>query len=229
MGIKSNIKAATGFQTRDYKKEALVEEFINILGSDTQKIEFIESSLRGGNEIYKKGGHVMMKYKEKTFSLRYDNRRRILADNNEMDFSAQLLDSVPLERLEDAKVYRAISEILSKRIFSQYITRSSDKSCKTILESAVRCFIKGLLAEKPMFGLEKYKNRFETYNEIIKYLKSFEKIKTMSLTTKSISKLKNRKMILKPVKRTKDVEEFVDFIKIELKDFNEVEFFKTGN
>jgi hypothetical protein len=202
----------------------LVGEFIKILGDDDQKIEFIESSLRGGNEIYKKGGHVIMKYKEKEFSLRYDNRRKIITKENNLDLSAQLLDSEPLGELEDAKIYRSISNLLSKRIYSQFITRTSDKSCKTILESAVRSFIKGLLAEKPMFGLDRHKDEFKTYKEIISFLKSYEKIGKMTLTPNSISKLKSRNQILKPVKITTEVEEFIKFIKSRLKYFKDEDF-----
>ena len=91
MGLTNDgITSATGFQTRFLDKEFLCQEFINRLQTKEQVFEFIESGLRSGSDVYKKGGHVIAKYKDKLYSLNYDNKRQIVNDE-----SSTLLDSKP--------------------------------------------------------------------------------------------------------------------------------------
>jgi len=49
-----------------------------LLATLEKYFEFTQSSLRGANEIYKKGGHVTMTFKEQIFRLMFDNRRQIV-------------------------------------------------------------------------------------------------------------------------------------------------------
>jgi hypothetical protein len=228
LGIGSDIKAATGFQMKGYRKVDLVDSFINIMGSDNRRVEFIQKALRGGNEIYKKGGHVVMKYMDREFSLCYDNRRKIIEDPKvkNIDMSCNLLESEPLKDKNEALTYREISKILTKTIYSRYTTKTSNKGYKTVLESAVRTFIKGLLAEKPMFGLDQHRDQFKTYKDIIDFVRGFEKTKKISLTKSGISNLRHRKLMIKPVDRTPDIKDFIDYVKSNLGNFKEDEFFK---
>ncbi|KAI1430456.1 hypothetical protein GGR50DRAFT_702051, partial [Xylaria sp. CBS 124048] len=79
----SGISAATGFQVRYLEKEFLIEEFTRLMGDKDINgvIEYIESGLRSATDIFKRGGHVIAKYKDKRFSLNYDDKRRILDEN----------------------------------------------------------------------------------------------------------------------------------------------------
>ena len=70
----------TGFQARQLERPFLVNEFIKRISSidEHKKFDFVESGLRKAIDVYKKGGHVLMKYRDKSFSLEYDNKRRIV-------------------------------------------------------------------------------------------------------------------------------------------------------
>jgi len=74
------MSAASGFQTNGLDKDFLIKEFSEILNlEDKSKIfEFIQSGLRRGNDIYKKGGHVISKYRDVRYTLEYDNKRCLL-------------------------------------------------------------------------------------------------------------------------------------------------------
>jgi hypothetical protein len=84
------ISAATGFQTRGLDKSFLLEEITNIMTTERNKnIEFIQTGLRSANDIFKKGGHMIATYKDRSFSLEYDNKRCII------DKGTGILDSKP--------------------------------------------------------------------------------------------------------------------------------------
>jgi len=48
--------------------------------NEKRSFEFIQSSLSSASDIYKKGGHVLQVFKDRRFSLDYDNKRRITED-----------------------------------------------------------------------------------------------------------------------------------------------------
>ena len=221
LGINSKIKATTGFQTKGYNKKYLSGKFIEIM-SGNKEFEFIQQSLRGGNEIYKQGGQVVMQYKERSFKFFYDNRRVVLENAT----PETLLDSEPLTSVSQGKEYRELIKITDEKVYNKVLTKRGNKTYKNVLESAVRTFIKGLLQEKPLFGLENYKDNFKTYKDIITFVKDCG-ITSMRLTTSSISHLKNRKIDIKLVDRTEEIETFVKNLKIKLPLFREDEFYKS--
>lgn len=221
LGIGSNIQAATGFQTGGYSHDYLVEKFIEAMEGDKQ-FEFIQKSLREGNEMYKKGGQVTMIYKERDFNLRYDNRRLIIENKDQ-----KLLDSAPLPDIKEGRVLRELGKITNEKVFNKMMTKRGGKTYKTVLDSAVRTFIKGLLAEDPLFGLENYKKDFKSYNDIVLFIKGCG-VKDTRLTKSSISNLKHRKLKIKLVDRTEEIEEFVSNVKNKLPLFKEKDFYKNG-
>lgn len=81
MGIESKIRAITGFQSRGFTKDELVPLFIQVLNTPEKKIEYIMGSLTSSKEIYKNGGHVVMKGRDQIFRLHFDNRRRIMSED----------------------------------------------------------------------------------------------------------------------------------------------------
>lgn len=78
MGIESKIRATTGFQNRDYDQKELSDLFIELMNTETKELEYIQSSLRSATDISKKGGHVLPTYRDQKFSLKFDNRRKIV-------------------------------------------------------------------------------------------------------------------------------------------------------
>jgi len=86
------ISAATGFQTSKLEKLFIIDCFSNIITrvDMNKRIEYIQTSLRSASDIYNKGGHVVLVYKDRSFNLDYDNKRCIIENN-----SSSLLDTKP--------------------------------------------------------------------------------------------------------------------------------------
>ena len=55
----------------------------------SKDFDFVQTSLRSASDIYKYGGNVIPKYRDRKFSLNYDNKRCIVEN------SSSLLDSSP--------------------------------------------------------------------------------------------------------------------------------------
>jgi len=91
---EGGIMAATGFQTRNVEKKFLVEEFSRIITNDSEckTIDYVQTGLRSASDIYKKGGHLLMTFKDRAFNLDYDNKRCIVFKD---DSDVSLFDSVP--------------------------------------------------------------------------------------------------------------------------------------
>ena len=89
------ISAVTGFQTRGIEKSHLVSVFSDLVTDDSvdKKIEYIQTGLRSASDIYKKGGHMIATYKDRSYNLEYDNRRRIIEENDSN--KKGMLDSKP--------------------------------------------------------------------------------------------------------------------------------------
>jgi len=76
IGIESRIIATTGFQHNIYpQKYDMLEILIETFQSESKTIEYIQSRLRSATDIFKKGGHVTMVYKDQQFRMHYDNKR----------------------------------------------------------------------------------------------------------------------------------------------------------
>lgn len=219
MGYKSNVRATTGFQSNQYTQSELFEAFVSHFKGD-KEFEFIQKTLRGANEIYKQGGQVTTLYKERSYKFYYDNRRRVLKEENET-----LWDSQPLKNVREAKKLRDILKITGEKVYNQTISQSGGKTFKTALDSAVRTFIKGLLAEKALYGLEKHREDFKDYKSIINFIKSCPITQGVRISVSSISHLKNRKLIIKPIVKTEEIKVFVDYIKSKLEFFDEKAFY----
>ena len=73
-----NLKAITGLQTKD---QSLVE-ISNLISPDVDgplgnTVTFISESLRSPKDLIKHGGHVTMGYRDQTYRVNYDNKRRV--------------------------------------------------------------------------------------------------------------------------------------------------------
>ena len=218
----ANIKATTGFQSRNYTADELDQLFKQILSSSEKSLEYIQSSLRSAKDIYKDGGHVTMVYKDQIFRLQFDNRRIIIVPeefSNSVDFSKILLDSKPVPNVEYCRNLRFLGKLNKQRIYNKLSSTLTGNKYKDYSDLAIRNFIKGLLSSPQRFGLD---NSLTNYSEIIVFIQGFKpKIKISKF---SISRLKNRQIIFKPVPRTKETLKFVEYIKTKFKDFDENTF-----
>jgi hypothetical protein len=70
------VKATTGFQSFNYTRESLYQEFSEVLQGKGELV-YIQSSLRSAKSLYESGGHLSMEYKDQSFRLVSDVRRKI--------------------------------------------------------------------------------------------------------------------------------------------------------
>lgn len=88
------VSAATGFQTRGIPRDFLHDVFCNCM-KEGSSFEYIQNSLRTATDIYKKGGHMSMVYKDRLYSMSYDNKRVIQRNDNKQRCDVSMLDSKP--------------------------------------------------------------------------------------------------------------------------------------
>lgn len=232
MGIESNIKATTGFQSSGYEHKELVSIFKDCIGSEDKYFEFVQQRLRGAKDIYEKGGHVTKVLRDQIFRLFYDNRRQILESKdiekdkgNDFDMSNKLLDSNPLNGTVECLRRRFLSKLPFVLPFNKNTSPRRDNKYISYLEVSVRNFLKGYLAKEPRFGLKG--DEFVCYREIISFIYGFESAKDIKVSKQSISNLKHRRIIFKPVLQTRETLEFASYVKQKLPHFCIDEFFKN--
>lgn len=220
---EANLKASTGFQSRNYTLDELETMFLNVLSKNDKSLEYIQFSLRSAKDIFKKGGHVTPVYKDQVFRLHYDNRRLIQIPNNfneqNFDLSQILLDSLPVKSVEESGNLRSISKIHKSKLYNRETSGLSGNTYKDYTDLAIRNFIKGLLSEPRLYNLD---DSLKTYSDIIEFINGYKKSK--KITKSSISHLKNRKMVFKSVPHTKETLEFVKYVKTKYKNFDEKSF-----
>lgn len=218
------IKALTGFQTKNFESD-YVNDMISGMVTDSskcKKVEFIESGLRTPSTIYKEGGHTMLVYRDKSYSFEYDNKRRIV-ENQQND---GMLDSVPWRTVEDYRKIRELKVTVSTAPFKEgmFIPTGSTKKYKIMLETSVRSFIKASLSDTQRYGIPE--GYFSTYDSIIKFIHGHDPAKCIKLSKSSISHLKKRETISRAVPRTPENEEFIKYVCQHIKSFDSDLFFR---
>lgn len=127
----------------------------------------------------------------------YDNRRKIIEtqefkSKGSCDMSNTLLDSKPLENINQCKTRRFISKFPFTLPFNKNNTNRSQTRYKTNIEVAVRNFIKAYYSTNNKFGLKG--NEFRYIKDLISFINGISSSKDIKISTTSISKLKNRNM-----------------------------------
>lgn len=220
IGIESKIIATTGLQHRVYRsKQEMVRSFVEIVKSEDKTIEFVQSRLRSASDIYKKGGNVTMVYRDQLFRMHYDNRRLLEWETTIPATIEKLVDSKPLEDINQGKNLRYISQLSKRKLYGKYI--SSGKALNSYgskVEIAVRNFLKGLLSTPPKFNLNR--NDFFTYCSIVEFIKSFNS--EIKITESELALMQHRvkKVRWIPMEKTKDNEKFVCYIQRKFPDFD---------
>jgi len=70
VGDRIKIIATTGFK-HIYSRSEMLQLFTDTLKTVTKTIELRMSRLRSASEIFKKGGHVTMEYRDQQFRLHF--------------------------------------------------------------------------------------------------------------------------------------------------------------
>jgi len=225
MGIESKIIASTGFQQRVYSNRGeLLKGLLTTIRAENKTIEFVQSSLRSASEVYKKGGHVTLNYRDQLFRMHFDNRRQLEWETTIPSTVEVLIDSKPLENVRQGKNLRFISKIVKTNLYGKYTSGGKKLSKYRSKEEIVeRNFLKGLLSNPPLFNL--HRSEFKRYKDIVEWIKEFNP--KAKVTEDSLSYL-NSKVSLKimKVERTKECESFISFVQKRFKNFDVEEFFK---
>lgn len=213
----------SGLQRLSLGKDAeSIELFLKTgLKNPSKKIHFISSRLRSAGDIFKKGGHVTMIYSDQSYSLLYDNKRRITPEANTCAGSA-LMDSIPLKDKTEALVYKNISKFASKSTYQTNLPQRTVKKYKSYIELGVRNFIKALFSNE----LNLDSNCFGSYSELITFINQSLEVK-YRLTPSGVAMLNYRKNSRVLVPRTPDLELFVERVKSKFPFFDDKAFFIT--
>jgi hypothetical protein len=144
----------------------------------------------------------------------YDNKRIILDNVN-----SDLLDSRPLNNVDEGMLIRYISKMPKTVVYSKNINSVSSKY-KSKGEMIVRNFIKALLSDE----LNLNKDSFNNYKEIVDYIKEFNNV--YSISENYISQLKRRGNYVR-IPRTDEGELFVEYVRNRFPDFDSDGLFIT--
>ena len=188
------------------------KEDYEVFASLDKSLIFLQKQLRGAKDIYKKGGHVTMKYSDQVFRLLYDNKRFIVDSE---DDSITLLGSKPLSTADDGRVLRTVSAYSKNSLYSRTVG-SMSKRYKNVEEIAIRNFVKALLVNELNLNV----SEFDGYSDIASYIQGYG----YTLSVNYISQLKRRGNFVK-VPKTVESLNFAEFVKIKFPMFDTGRFF----
>ena len=225
VGIESKIIATTGLQRNVFpNKDELLEILSSTLLTESKSIEYIQTRLRSASDIYKRGGHVTMVYRDQKFRLHYDNRRvLILPHNHDLGINPVLLDSNPLINISQGLNLRFISKLHKTSLYSPFSIGVGKKVYTKHVDVAILNFIKGLLTDPPMYNLTR--DGLETYPKISEYITQFNP--SLKIKTGNIARLKLSLLTFKTVPKTKQSIEFINYVKIKFPNFDEETFYRS--
>jgi len=118
-----------------------------------------------------------------------------------------------------------LRDTITKPVFKGFVENQS-KSYKSYIETSVRSFVKACISKDndKRYGIPM--DMFDSYSDIIEFVYNHEPARDVKLTLSSISKLKNRNTIPRAVPRTPENENFINYVKQNIKHFNSELFFK---
>lgn len=218
------IKALTGFQAKFYKHQDVYNLIKEGMRNNDKAITFTEKTLRSALDIYKKGGHLTQKFKDKLFRLQFDNKRLIVVPEdckNPKDVSDKMLVSIPVPDKDLCSDLRFLFKYDRQSIYNKHTSTLSGNKYKNYTDIAIRNFLKGLLSNPQQYNL---KTKVEKYSELIDFIKNYDS--NVKISKQSLSNLKNRPISFKPVPYNNETLKFVKYIKTKYKEFDEKEFFK---
>lgn len=225
LGFDSKIIATTGFQNRIYgTKKELIDVFLHTIKSEHKTIEYVQSTLRSAKDIYTKGGHVTMQYRDQYFRMHYDNRRVLKWETTIPAKAEVLIDSIPLLTAKEGENLRYISGVHKKKLYGKYTSVGNRvNKYKITGEIAVRNFVKGVLTNPMLFNLTK--DTFYTNRDLIEFIECYNPL--FKYNDVILTQYKNRKVKLLKTPRSKESEDFVKYVKIRFPHFTEEGFYSV--
>jgi len=112
----------------------------------------------------------------------------------------------------------------SKPVFNKSYIINSGNAYKEHIETSVRGFIMACVSKNNRYGISN--DKFNTYNDIINFIREYEPARSIRVTPSMISNLKNRKTIPRSVPRNEVNEKFIAYVKSSIPSFNDDLFFR---
>jgi hypothetical protein len=210
LSVDMNLKAMTGLQTHGLDLAA-TWDLMSSSGLG-KTISFASTSLRSAIDIYKKGGHVTMSYRDQDFRVLYNNNRIVIEGEGE-----GFLSTRPVESIEEALTLRRYSQLVRSTPYQKTTSMGSINKYTSNLEIGVRTFLRDVLNSKNGLSM----SSFSGYRELIDYvhewvLSSGYKLKR-ALTSSYVSQLKMRSAnkVIKPygLPRVSSIISFFAYVK----------------
>lgn len=211
----------TGYQKGSNSISDVYELVNKTMDSEEKSFMFLTKQLRSAKEIYLHGGQVTMKYSDQIYRVMYDNKRFIIdkEGEKELDPTKTILDSKPLEKVEDGRLLRFVSNLPKTVSYAKTTSIRMGNKYKKSDELVYRNFIKALLKDELNLDSSSFKN----YKEIIEFIKIFWP--DCRITENYVAQLKRRGNYVR-VPRTEMSTNFVDYVKERFPNFDSENFFE---
>jgi hypothetical protein len=221
LSTESGIAALTGLQRNSFNDlnhiASVVKELFN---SDDKTLEFISMRLRTASDILKKGGHVTSVLADKSWSIIFDNKRKIKVQGGITDYRTKLFFTEPHLTVDDAWGFRTFNKTVKTGDYEVGESKLTLGRYKSEIDLTIKSFIKALTHNQ--FGLNS--DGF-TNNQIKDLISSFNG--DYLITVKDIYMIKSRRpLINNSVPKNLDGLDFINFIKKEFPNFKEDLFWK---
>jgi hypothetical protein len=224
IGFNSKILATTGFQHKKYwDKRELFDVLEEVFKTDSRTIEYIMNSLRSASEVYKKGGHVTMKYRDQLFRMHFDNRRILSWETSIPNSIECLVDSIPVSDVKTGVCLRFVGSVVKKKLYGKYTNAGVRKKYLSVEETAVRNFVKGVVSSPPLFNLPT--GCFSKSRDVLEFVHGYNP--ELKISEQSLSMYKTRLVKLGKVKRSKETDGFVQYVKKAFPTFDLDSFYLT--
>lgn len=210
----SGIIAMTGYQRGGLNVSEVQDNISAVMDSDDKSFNFLKKQLRSAKDIYMKGGQVTGVFSDQVYRVMYDNKRIILDDLN-----SDLLDSRPLDKIEEGMLVRYISQLPKTVLYSRNIQSVSSRY-KSKDELIIRNFLKALLRNE----LNLRSDSFNNYREIVSFIKDFRP--GYNISENYISQLKRRGNFVR-VPKTDFGISFVDYVRVRFPEFDGERLFEV--
>jgi len=135
----------TGYQ----RKRKTYFDLLNIIEEamlNNNKVDFIQTSLIGALDVYKKDTQVSMKYSERDFHTVFDGRRQF-TENITIN-KGVLLDTKPFNNKDECKTYRVLMSGFKNTRYHKYDSKTLQKPIRNTLSLCQRMFLRAGLENK---------------------------------------------------------------------------------
>jgi len=194
---------------------------------NSNKIDFVQTSLVGALDVYKKDTQVSMNYSEREFYTIFDSRRQIIKGT---ESKGVLLDTKPFLNKDYCKSFRSLMTGVKNTHYHLYDSKNLLNPIKTTLSLCERMFVRAALENKLGVQIDNLGGLQVIVDLLIKADNLINKkvYKKVDYYIKLIACLKRKgSFVSKAVPFNEVSEKFVVFVKSFIKGFDVNEFLEV--